>query len=72
MPACCWRSITTSPSPVAPLRGEYIKALQLDVLDGRIESGQDFDRVARLDEVANGYRAMNDREAIKSMVEISR
>jgi len=28
-----------------------------------------FDRTVRLDEVPDGYRAMNDREAIKVLVE---
>jgi threonine dehydrogenase-like Zn-dependent dehydrogenase len=28
-----------------------------------------FDRVVRLDEVPDGYRAMNDREAIKVLIE---
>jgi threonine dehydrogenase-like Zn-dependent dehydrogenase len=38
------------------------------VLDGKIEPGRVFDRVVRLDEVPDGYRAMNDREAIKAMI----
>src|SRR6266516_1375000 len=40
-----------------------------DILDGRFESGRVFGRVVRLDEVPDGYRAMNDREAIKVMIE---
>ena len=39
-----------------------------DVLEGRIDPGRVFDRVIGLDEVPDGYRAMNDREAIKVMV----
>ena len=39
-----------------------------EVLDGRIEPGRVFDRVVSLGEVPDGYRAMNDREAIKVMV----
>jgi threonine dehydrogenase-like Zn-dependent dehydrogenase len=46
----------------------YIEELLADVLDGRIDPGRVFDRVVRLDEVPQGYRAMNDREAIKVMV----
>ncbi len=46
----------------------YIEELLPDILEGRIEPGRVFDRAARLDEVLNGYRAMNDREAIKVMV----
>ena len=36
----------------------------------RIEPGRVFDRIATLDEVPDGYRAMNDREAIKVMIEL--
>ena len=35
---------------------------------GPIEPGRVFDRVVGLDEVPDGYRAMNEREAIKVMV----
>ena len=52
---------------VAPARA-YIEELLPDVLEGRIEPGRVFDRVVRLDGVPDGYRAMNDREAIKAMV----
>jgi threonine dehydrogenase-like Zn-dependent dehydrogenase len=38
------------------------------VLEGRIEPGHVFDRVIGLDEVPDGYRAMNERKAIKVMV----
>ncbi len=34
-----------------------------------IEPGRVFDRVIGLEEVPEGYRAMNDREAIKVMVQ---
>jgi threonine dehydrogenase-like Zn-dependent dehydrogenase len=46
----------------------YIDELLPDVLEGRIEPGRVFDRVGPLDEVPDGYRAMDDREAIKVMV----
>ena len=36
---------------------------------GRIEPGRVFDRVTNLDGVPDGYRAMNDREAIKVMID---
>jgi threonine dehydrogenase-like Zn-dependent dehydrogenase len=52
----------------APVRA-YIEELLPDVLEGRIEPGRVFDRVIALDEVPEGYRAMNDREAIKVLVE---
>src|SRR2546427_2014086 len=51
----------------APVRA-YIEELLPDVLEGRIEPGRVFDRVISLDEVPEGYRAMNEREAIKVMV----
>src|SRR6266511_3730152 len=48
----------------------YIEELLPDVVEGRIEPGYVFDRVGRLDDVPDGYRAMNEREAIKVMVEL--
>jgi threonine dehydrogenase-like Zn-dependent dehydrogenase len=51
----------------APARA-YIDDLLPDVLDGRIDPGRVFDRVVGLDEVPDGYRAMNEREAIKVIV----
>lgn len=53
---------------VAPARA-YIEQLLPDVLAGRIEPGRVFDRVTGLDGVSDGYRAMNDRKAIKVMIE---
>jgi len=52
----------------APARA-YIEELLPDVLEGRIEPGRVFDRVGPIDEVPDGYRAMNEREAIKVMIE---
>ena len=52
----------------APARA-YIEELLPDVLEGRIEPGRVFDRVTNLDGVPDGYRAMNEREVIKVMVE---
>ena len=52
----------------APVRA-YIEELLPDVLEGRIEPGRVFDRVTDLDGVPDGYRAMDDREAIKVMVQ---
>ena len=40
----------------------------IDVDEGRIESGRVFNRTTCLDGVPDGYRAMNNREAIKVMV----
>jgi threonine dehydrogenase-like Zn-dependent dehydrogenase len=61
-------NVTIAGGP-APARA-YIEELLRDVLDGRIEPGRVFDRVGRLDDVPDGYRAMNDREAIKVMIEL--
>lgn len=52
---------------VAPARA-YIEELLPDVLEGRIEPGRVFDRTIGLDEVPEGYRAMNDREALKVLI----
>jgi len=62
-----YNNVTVSGGP-APVRA-YIEELLPDVLDGRIEPGRVFDRVVRLDGVPDGYRAMNDREAIKVLIE---
>jgi threonine dehydrogenase-like Zn-dependent dehydrogenase len=61
-------NVTISGGP-APARG-YMEELLSDVLEGRIEPGRVFDRVGSLDDVPDGYRAMNDREAIKVMIEL--
>jgi threonine dehydrogenase-like Zn-dependent dehydrogenase len=53
---------------VAPARA-YIEELMPDVLEGTIQPGRVFDRVESLDGVPDGYRAMNDREAIKVMIQ---
>jgi threonine dehydrogenase-like Zn-dependent dehydrogenase len=62
-------NITVGGGP-APARA-YIDELLPDVLEGRIEPGRVFDRVVDLEGVPDGYRAMNDREAIKVMVDPS-
>jgi threonine dehydrogenase-like Zn-dependent dehydrogenase len=51
----------------APARA-YIEELMPDVLEGRIEPGRVFDSITDLDGVPDGYRAMNERDAIKVMV----
>src|SRR6266581_3526192 len=60
-------NVTISGGP-APARA-YIEELLPDILEGRIEPGRVFDRVTNLDGVPDGYRAMNEREAIKVMIE---
>jgi threonine dehydrogenase-like Zn-dependent dehydrogenase len=37
-----------------------------DVLDGRIQPDRVFDRVRSIEEVPDGYCAMNDRDSIQS------
>lgn len=59
-------NVTIAGGP-APVRA-YIEELLPDVLEGRIEPGRVFDRIVRLDEAPDGYRAMNDREAIKVLI----
>jgi len=61
-----YNNVTVSGGP-APVRG-YIEELLPDVLEGRIEPGRVFDRVVSLCGVPQGYKAMNDRKAIKVMV----
>jgi threonine dehydrogenase-like Zn-dependent dehydrogenase len=61
-------NVTISGVP-APARA-YIEELLPDVLEGRIEPGRVFDRITNLDGVPDGYRAMNEREAIKVLIEL--
>jgi threonine dehydrogenase-like Zn-dependent dehydrogenase len=60
-------NITISGGP-APARA-YIEELMPDVLEGRIEPGRVFDRTGSLEQVPDGYRAMNERESIKFLIE---
>ncbi|MBO3680441.1 alcohol dehydrogenase catalytic domain-containing protein [Streptomyces sp. NEAU-YJ-81] len=59
-------NVTLTGGP-APARA-YIEELLPDVLEGRIEPGRVFDRTVGLDAVAEGYRAMDAREALKVLV----
>ena len=61
-----YNNLTLGGGP-APVRS-YIQELLPDVLEGKNEPGRVFDRVIGLDEVPDGYRAMNQREAIKVML----
>jgi len=63
-----YNNISVSGGP-APVRA-YIEELLPDVLEGRIEPGRVFDRVIGLDDVPDGYRAMNERKAIKVIIEL--
>jgi threonine dehydrogenase-like Zn-dependent dehydrogenase len=59
-------AIAGGPSPARA----YIEELLPDVLEGKIEPGRVFDRVSPLDAVPEGYRAMNEREALKVLIEL--
>src|SRR6478735_7453548 len=52
---------------MAPVR-TYLPDLLSRVLDGRIDPGRVFDLTLPLDEVAEGYRAMDERRAIKVLL----
>ena len=62
-----FHNITIGGGP-APVRA-YMEELLPDVLEGRIEPGRVFDLVTTIDGVPDGYRKMNEREAIKVMIE---
>ena len=59
-------NITIAGGP-APVR-VYIDELLPDIMEGRIDPGRVFDRTVGLEGVPGGYRAMNEREALKVMV----
>jgi threonine dehydrogenase-like Zn-dependent dehydrogenase len=61
-----YANVTVSGGP-APVRA-YIEELLPDILEGRIDPGRVFDRVVDLEQVPDGYRAMNERKSIKVMV----
>src|SRR6266542_221402 len=61
-----WKNASMAGGP-APVRA-YIDELLPDVLEGRIEPGRVFDRTGTLDEVPDGYRAMNDRDVLKFQI----
>jgi threonine dehydrogenase-like Zn-dependent dehydrogenase len=52
---------------VAPAR-QYLPELMADVLSGAINPGLVFDQELPLQEVAEGYKAMHERRAIKTLL----
>ena len=52
----------------APVRG-YLPALIELVLNGKINPGKVFDLVLPIDRVADGYKAMDERRAIKALLQ---
>jgi len=63
-----WKNASIAGGP-APVRA-YIEELLPDVLEGRIQPGRVFDRVGSLDQVPDGYRAMNEREVLKFQIDL--
>jgi threonine dehydrogenase-like Zn-dependent dehydrogenase len=61
------RNLTLTGGP-APVR-HYIEELLPDVLDGRVEPGKVFDRTVDIEQTPAGYRAMDDREALKVLLQ---
>ena len=59
-------NITLTGGP-APVRA-YIERLLPAVLDGTVQPGKVFDRTVGLEEVPDGYRAMDERRALKVLV----
>ncbi|MDX6356242.1 MAG: hypothetical protein QOF98_3145 [Streptomyces sp.] len=59
-------NVTLTGGP-APARA-YIEELLPGVLDGTVKPGKVFDRTIGLDEVPDGYRAMDEREALKVLI----
>ena len=53
---------------MAPVR-QYLPELLKLVQDGAIDPGLVFDRTLPLEQVAEGYRAMDQREAIKVLIQ---
>jgi threonine dehydrogenase-like Zn-dependent dehydrogenase len=52
---------------VAPVRG-YLDELLPEVLEGTLRPGSVFDLTLPLDQVAEGYRAMDERTAVKTLL----
>lgn len=53
----------------APVR-RFLPDLMARVLDGKIQPGKVFDQVLPIDQVAEGYKAMDKRRAIKTMLQV--
>jgi threonine dehydrogenase-like Zn-dependent dehydrogenase len=57
-------TLTGGPAPVRA----YVERLLPGILDGDVEPGRVFDRTVGLDDIPEGYAAMDSREALKVMV----
>jgi threonine dehydrogenase-like Zn-dependent dehydrogenase len=60
------KNITLTGGP-APVRA-YIETLMPAVLDGTVDPGKVFDRTVSLDDTPEGYRAMDERDALKVLI----
>jgi threonine dehydrogenase-like Zn-dependent dehydrogenase len=47
----------------------YMEQLLPEVLDGTIQPARVFDRTISLDQTPDGYRAMDNREALKILIQ---
>ncbi|TMF37429.1 MAG: zinc-dependent alcohol dehydrogenase family protein [Chloroflexi bacterium] len=68
VPDMFYRNVGLKGGP-APVRA-YIPELLEDVLAGRIDPGRVFDYETDLDHIADAYRAMDERRAIKSLIRV--
>jgi hypothetical protein len=64
-----FRSNITLRAGVAPVR-KYLPGLLRDVLAGGLDASPVFTAQVTLDDIAAGYRAMDDRRAIKALVRV--
>jgi threonine dehydrogenase-like Zn-dependent dehydrogenase len=63
-----YKNLTVSGGP-APARAHFDELLP-DVFEGQIEPGRVFDFIGSLDQIPDGYQAMNNRSAIKALIEL--
>jgi threonine dehydrogenase-like Zn-dependent dehydrogenase len=74
-PTRCWSASATGPRTTWPWVSSgsgarsAASASAVRVLDGRIEPGKVFDRTVGLDQTPDGYRAMDQRTALKVMIQ---
>jgi hypothetical protein len=64
VPSAFWVGLRGGPAPVRA----YLPELLDRVWNGHIEPGKVFDLTLPLDEVAEGYAAMDERRAIKTLL----
>lgn len=65
-PAAFMRNITLT-GGASPARA-YIEQLLPDILDGTIAPGRVFDKTFALEQTPDAYRAMADRQVLKSLI----